>query len=1112
MLRPALLSLLLALLLTPVSLDARATASTDAATAADDAVDARLLHTLAWREVGPYRGGRAAAVAGVRGNRDVYYFGATGGGVWKTEDAGGSWTNISDGTFGGSIGAVAVAPSDPNVLYVGEGEKTVRGNVSHGAGIWKSTDAGRSWTHVGLEESRHVPRIRIDPRDPNRVYVAALGNLYAPNSTRGVYRSTDGGASWERVLHVNDDAGAVDLVIDPTNPRVLYASLWRVRRTPWSLESGGEGSCLWTSTDGGDTWTELTGNPGLPSAPIGIIGVAVAADPDVLYTIVEAEDGGVFRSDDRGATWRRVNQERALRQRAWYYTRIYADPQNVDTVYVLNVRFHRSTDGGRSFERIWTPHVDNHDLWIDPDDSQRMIESNDGGANVSEDGGATWTRQDNQPTAQMYRVSTDNAFPYHLLGGQQDNTAVRIRHRSGTGAGVSRRSWSPTAGGESGHIVAKPDQPEIVYGGSYGGYLERRDHRTGARRAIHVWPDDPMGWGAESLRYRFQWNFPIFTSPHDPDRLYAAANVLFRSEDEGQSWTAISPDLTRDDKTKMGPSGGPITKDNTGVEVYGTIFAAFESPHAKDLLWAGSDDGRVHISRDGGANWTDITPAALPEWSQINGLDPHPTEAGGAYVAATRYKLGDFRPYLFKTADYGASWTQIDDGIPVDAVTRALRADPDRAGLLYAGTERNGVYVSFDDGARWQSLQRNLPLVPITDLAVKNGDLVAATQGRGYWILDDLSPLHHLDDDVRAILPPADDNAAVDDAADDDAADAEANETVPAARLLPPRTAHRLIATWGDRTPGPRGEDPPRGVVLHYVLGGDVPADATFELAIVEDDGDVVRRFVREADDDAKPNSADRHDPSAPIKALSPEAGLQHVVWDLRYPGMRTFEGLVLWNGRGARPTAVPGTYRARLTVGDAAPSEVTFTVAPDPRSAVGVDAMRAQFDFVIAVRDLINRIHATLDRSRDVRSQLDAWSTRLAEADDASSEDSAVDEAEAEKETPHGAAHEACTTLHARLEALEAKLYQTRNRSPQDPLNFPIQLNDKLAYVMRLAASGEDRPPDAMRAVYDDLRGEAETVLAEFETVWTTDLPAVEAQLAAADLPRVNVAPMPEE
>jgi len=1055
------------------------------------AFDESLLQALEWREVGPYRGGRSAAVTGIPGHPDTYYFGSTGGGVWKSEDGGTSWKNVSDGFFGGSIGAVEVSSWDPNVVYVGGGEKTVRGNVSHGDGLWKSTDAGRTWTYKGLPESRHIPRIRIHPKNPDLVYVAALGHLFGPNEERGVYRSKDGGETWEKILFVNEHAGAVDLAMDPTNPRILYATFWRVLRTPWSLESGGEGSSIWKTTDGGDTWEELTRNPGLPKGTIGISGIAVSAsNPDNLYAIVEAENGGVFRSKDAGKTWTKTNSERSLRQRAWYYTRIYADPADEESVYVLNVRFHHSKDGGKTFSQISTPHGDNHDLWIAPEDPKRMIEGNDGGANVSYDGGETWSTQANQPTAQMYRVSTDNAFPYRLLGGQQDNSTVRIRSRSFSGSAIGIRDWEPTAGGESGHVVAKPDDPDVVYGGSYGGFLVRVDHETGEVRAVNVWPDNPMGWGAKELRYRFQWNYPIFFSPHDPDVLYAAANVLFKSTDEGASWRAISPDLTRDDESKQGPSGGPITKDNTSVEYYATIFAALESPHQAGVLWTGSDDGVIHLSRDGGNGWENVTPRDFPQWLQINSIEAHPFEPGGLYVAGTRYKLDDFKPYLYKTTDWGQTWTKITDGIPDDHFTRVIRADPDRRGLLYAGTER-GVYVSFDDGGSWQPLQLELPVVPVTDLAVKEKDLVAATQGRGFWILDDLSPLHQLSDEIAA--------APV--------------------HLFQPRATHRLRGGQDDE-PGTRGTNPPSGVVFHYSLAeeigggeadegdtqdGDVGDDddedddeadgeedgdedsaaddePVFRLEILEQDGDVIRTLVRKPaeGEEGEGDGEDRgdSDTSEELPLLTGEKGLNRVVWDLRYPGAETFPGLVLWNRFLDGPRAVPGTYRARLTVGDQV-SETTFEVLPDPRSSSDPEDYQAQFDFLVQVRDKLTETHREIGRIREVRKQLDAVKKQRREAkgDD--------EEGEADPVV------EAAKALDEAMTEIEEALYQTKNQSRQDPLNFPIRLNDKLAGVLRLAALGDFQPTDQMEEVRQQLTAAIDAELAKLDRIWREELTA---------------------
>ena len=1012
------------------------------------------LDGLEWREIGPWRGGRSAAVAGIPQDRETFYFGATGGGVWKTTDGGARWTNVSDGFFGGSIGAVAVSEWDPNVIYVGTGEKTVRGNVSHGDGMWKSTDAGRTWTHIGLDDSRHIARVRIHPTNPDRVYAAVMGHLFGPNAQRGVYRSRDGGASWERILFVNEQAGAVDLAMDPTNPRILYAATWRVIRTPYSLESGGEGSGLWKSTDGGDNWTALSGNEGLPEPPLGIAGIAVAPSaPDTVYAIVEAAEGGVFRSDDAGETWRRVNAERKLRQRAWYYSRINVDPHDAEVVYVLNVRFHRSKDGGKTFAAVATPHGDNHDLWIDPNDPLRMIESNDGGANVSYDGGATWSPQDNQPTAQMYRVSADNAFPFRLLGGQQDNSALRIRSRSAFGGAIGPRDWEPTAGGESGHVAADPDEPDIVYGGSYGGFLLRLDHRTGDRRLVNVWPDNPMGWGAAELKYRFNWNFPLMFSPHDPETLYAAGNVLFRTTDEGQSWQAISGDLTRDIKEKQQSSGGPITQDNTSVEYYGTIFALAESPLEEGVIWTGSDDGLVHVTRDGGDTWRDVTPRGLPEEIQVNSIEAHPFEAGGLYLAATAYKRDDFRPYLYRTTDYGKSWKKITGGLPEQEFTRVIRADPQHPGLLFAGTER-GAWVSSDDGRSWQPLQLNLPVVPVTDLAIKGDHLAAATQGRGYWMLDHLPVLRQV------------------------AADGLGDR----ARLFRPAPALRLPNRNAD-DPQQAGRNPVAGAALHYWLPADLPADAALELVIRDAAGEPVRRYTRKPaeDDESKPP------PGNDDRVLTATAGINTLAWDLRYPAVERFDKLVLWNDYLDGPKAVPGVYRATLTAGEASDS-VDFEVLPDPRSDASADDLQRQFEFTWGINRKLTETHQAIARLRAARSQVEAVSGRVAGQED------------------HAELTLLAESIVQQLTTIEETLYQTKLEARQDPLNFPIRLNDKLAGVM-LAASIGDHPPTASAiAVRDELVAAIDAQRVELDTVLGARMDEFNALAARLQVPAVAV------
>ena len=1006
-----------------------------------------LYNALEYRNIGPFRGGRSAAVTGVPGEPMSFYFGSTGGGVWKTTDGGQTWFNVSDGFFGGSIGAVAVSGWDPNVIYAGGGEKTVRGNVSHGYGMWKSLDGGKSWQPIGLTDSRHIPRIRIHPRNPELVYAAVLGHLFGPNEERGVYRSRDGGKNWERVLFVNNNAGAIDLVMDPGNPRVLFASFWRVRRTPYSLESGGEGSGLWKSTDGGDTWKEITRNPGLPGGTVGIIGVTVSpANSNRVWAIIESQDGGVFRSDDGGEKWIKVNEERKLRQRAWYYTRIYADSQDADMVYVVNVRFWRSKDGGKSYESIRTPHGDHHDLWIDPEHPSRMIIGDDGGAQVSFDGGESWSTYHNQPTAQFYRVITDNHFPYRIYGAQQDNSTVRILHRS-SGWGISERDWEPTAGGESGHIAPDPQDPDIVYGGSYGGYLTRYHHRSEEERVIDVWPDNPMGHGAEGMKYRFQWNFPIFFSPHDPNTLYAAGNRLFKTSNEGQSWEAISPDLTRNDPARLVSSGGPITQDNTSVEYYCTIFAALESPHEAGVIWCGSDDGLIHLTRDGGQTWANVTPPKklLPEWTQINSLEAHPTEPGGLYVAATGYKSDDFRPYLYKTRDYGKTWEKIVNGIPGTHFTRVIRADPGRPGLLYAGTE-SGMYISFDDGGSWHSFQRNLPVVPVTDLAVKENDLIVATQGRSFWVMDDLTPLHQLSATVAA----------------------------KPFWLYTPRSTYPLggAELRDSRT---RGQNPPSGVMVHYYFKS-APDSGAVSLKILDTSGKLIERYA------GKPNKK-KGESGLPLKA-----GMNRFVWDMHYPDAETFDGLILWFGGTEGPLAVPGQYQARLIVGSDSLA-VPFEIKPDPRSSAGMEDLQAQFDYLMAIRDKLTEIHRGIKQIREIRKQVQSVTGKLAEDQEG---------AEAIKTSSKA--------LLDQLEQIETTLYQTKNQSPQDPLNFPIRLNNKLSILSSLTSIGRFRPTDQAVAVQEELVAKIDPELAKLRNIIDNDLHAFNQLVKANEVPAVQV------
>ncbi|MDN5215422.1 glycosyl hydrolase [Fulvivirgaceae bacterium BMA12] len=982
-----------------------------------------------WRSIGPYRGGRSAAVTGVPGKPALFYMGATGGGVWKTGDGGSTWENISDEYFGGSIGAIAVSEYDNNVIYAGGGEVTVRGNVSYGYGMWKSVDAGVSWQQIGLTESRHIPRVRIHPKNPNLVYAAVLGDLYKSSDMRGVYRSEDGGKSWKRILFVNEDAGAVDLVLDPNNARIIYASTWRIRRTPYSLESGGEGSALWKSVDGGDTWDNISKNKGLPGGTWGISGITVSPkNSNRIWAIIENKDGGVFRSEDAGETWKKVNEDRSLRQRAWYYTRIYADTEDEDKVYVLNVNYHLSKDGGKTFQSFAAPHGDHHDLWIDPQNSNRMIMADDGGAQVTYDAGKNWSTYYNQPTAQFYRVTTDNHFPYRIYGAQQDNSTVRIYHRTG-GNTIGERDWEPTAGGESAHLAIDPENHDIVYGGSYDGFLTRINHRTKEVRAINVWPDNPMGHGAKEMKYRFQWNFPIFFSPHDPNKLYTASNHLHVSYNEGQSWQTISPDLTTNDSTRLGPSGGPITKDNTSVEYYCTIFAATESALEKDLLWTGSDDGLIHVSKDGGKNWENVTPPDMPKWTMINSIEVDPFQKGGVYVAGTRYKLGDYRPYLYKSEDYGKSWTKIVSGIKNDAFTRVLRADPNRKGLLYAGTE-SGVYVSFDDGLSWSPFQLNLPVVPITDLAVKNDNLIAATQGRSFWIIDDLTPLHQLDEKIAASN----------------------------FHLFKPMPSYRMKG--GQRGESKRaGQNHPGGVMVHYFIQDTTKID-TVTLAFLDVDGKLIRKFSNKSDKDPK------------IGKLEVTENMNRFIWDMRYPQAESFDGMILWWASLNGPKALPGKYQVKLTVNNQS-GQADFEILPDPRSTATAADLKAQFDFLMSVRDKLSETNLAIKNIREVRKQINLVTEKMKE--DESMKDVITESEEILK----------------KMKEIEESLYQTKNQSQQDPLNFPIRLNNKLGHLNSLSGMGDFKPTDQDIAFKKEVTQRIDHDLKQLKSVFEDDIPA---------------------
>ena len=982
--------------------------------------------SLQYRSIGPYRGGRSSAVTGVEGKPNLFYFGAAGGGVWKTENGGETYENISDGYFGGSIGSISVSKSDNNVIYVGGGEVTVRGNVSSGYGIWKSVDAGETWVFSGLPRSRHVPRIVIDPNNSDIVYAAVLGNIYKPTLERGVYKSIDGGQNWKRILFSNQHSGAVELVIDPSNPRILYASTWRLNRTPYSLNSGGEGSALWKSIDEGKNWTEISLNDGFAEGTLGIIGVTASpVNSQKVWAIVENKDeGGIYRSDDGGSTWKYINSSRDLRQRAWYYSKIYADTQDEDIIYVMNVSYHKSKDGGKTFKSSNAPHGDHHDLWIAPEDNQRMIIGDDGGAQVSYDAGSTWSTYHNQPTAQFYRVTTDNSFPYRIYVAQQDNSTLRVNHRSSS-SGITEKDWEETAGGESAHLAIDPLDNDIVYGGSYGGFLTRVNHKNNSVRGINVWPDNPMGYGAEGMKYRFQWNFPIHFSKHNPKKLYTFSNHVHVSENEGQSWKIISPDLTRNDPKKLKSSGGPITQDNTGVEYYCTIFAANESPLKEGLIWIGSDDGLIHLTRDGGNNWENITPPMMPKWIMINSIEPSPFDPAVCYVAGTLYKSGDFKPYLYKTSDYGKTWSLITKGIPSEHFTRVLRADPSKKGLLYAGTE-TGIYISFDDGLSWNPFQLNLPIVPVTDLTIKENSLIVATQGRSLWILDDLTVLHQIDKNTI-------------------------NQPI---NLFKPKDSYRTQGSSTKKTSLTQGSNLPNGVIVHFNLKDFDHKKDTLALYFKEQNGALIKKY----------SSTDKED------KLEIKVGGNTFVWDTRYKGAEILDGMIFWSASFSGAKAVPGNYKVILEK-NGITQEQSFEILPDPRTEVTLSDMKRQFDFVNLVNASADKAHKAINNIRILRKKLKDFEMIYKE-----SKNMNALLIKAEK-------------LNHSLYEIEKALYQTKNKSNQDPLNFPIRLTNKLGHLNQLVTSNDFPPTDQDEIVRKLLTKKIDANLDEYKKLIKEDL-----------------------
>lgn len=1039
---------------------------------------------LKWRCIGPPRGGRVVAVAGHPTRQAVFYFGACAGGLWKTEDAGTYWENISDGFLNSAaIGAIAVSEADPNVIYLGTGESTIRGDVSYGDGVYKSTDGGQTWSHLGLSDTKHIAKLRIHPHNPDLVYVAALGHAFGPNEERGVFRSQDGGQTWQKVLYRSDKAGAIDLSMDPTNPRILYATLWEVYRNFWSLSSGGPDSSIYKSTDSGDTWTEITTNPGLPDGLKGKMGVAVSpANPQRVWAIIEAkeEKGGVYRSDDGGQTWAQLTENRDLLQRPWYYCHIYADPQDPDTVYILNLKMWKSTDGGKTYSEITTPHGDNHDLWIDPDNPERMVEGNDGGACVSFNSGASWSTIYNQLTGQFYHLAVDNQYPYHVYGTQQDNSSISVPSATEKGA-IHWNDCYPAGTGESGYIAVKPDDPNIVFVGAVGsspgggGALQRYDHHTRQIRLVTVWPEQYTGWGVNDIKYRFPWTFPITFSPHDSNILYTCGNHVFRTEDEGSSWEPISPDLTRNDKSKFVPSGGPITLDTSGAEHYGTISTFVESPHTSGLLWAGSDDGLVHFSKDGGETWHNITPPTLPDWTLISCIEASPHDEGTIYVAATRYKLDEYHPYLYKTSNYGQTWQELCGGFPETEITRVIREDPARQGLLYAGTE-TGLYISFDDGANWQRFGGNFPVVPVYDLLVKGTDLVVATHGRAFWILDDLTPLHHLNND-------------------------EARQT--SAHLFKPRDTIRDWRLWGvyqEKSEGLKnyrmalgmltsfyeqkgpsgekvrtfldaGENPPLGVIITYYLQ-ETPTDP-ITLTILDDNDEIIKTFSSQASKNE--TAAQLLIPAAP--------GLNRFVWDMRYPDAHNVPDDFNGDTKLTGPLAVPGNYQVQLQVGDQTYTQ-SFAIHPDPHITVTQADLQAQFDLWLKIRDKISETHKAIIRLRRIKEQVADWDKLLGET--------------------HSTIAEAAKALQEKLKAIEVELIQTEANTAGDRLRLRSRLNSKLNTLISVVGVADFAPTKQSYEVFEHLSGQVDDQLGQLKTVVETDVAAFNDLVRQANVPAV--------
>jgi photosystem II stability/assembly factor-like uncharacterized protein len=1024
----------------------------DSAAPPPGAIDEKLFRGMQWRQVGPFRGGRALAVEGVLGEPGTYYFGAVAGGVWKTTDGGSNWTPLFDKEAISSIGAIAVAPSDHNVLYVGTGEAAVRGNISYGTGVYKSVDAGKTWKNIGLKDTRHIGALIVHPKDADIVLVAALGHAFGPNQERGIFRTTDGGKTWTKVLSKDQDTGGIDVVLDPHNPSVVFAALWQARRQPWFFSSGGPGSGLYRSEDGGATWKRLEGD-GLPEGILGRIGVSVSgADSNRIYAMIEAKEGGLFRSEDGGTKWARVNEDGRFRQRAWYFSKIYADPKAPDTVYVLNTGLFRSVDGGKSFTLLPARHGDHHGLWIDPDNPQRIANANDGGASISADGGKTWTTQNNQPTAQFYHVAVDNAFPYHLYGAQQDNSNVGIASRTDSGV-IGAQDWFQAGGGECGFVIPDPRDWRIIYSNSEG-YLTRYDKNKEHSHDASVLPLDNSGHGAVDLTHRFQWISPLLLSPHDPDTIYTAAECVFKSTDQGNSWTQISGDLTRNDKSKQQPSGGPLTNDITSVEYYDTIFALTESPLKKGMLWAGTDDGLVHVTMDGGQHWTNVSPK-MPEWSTVDLIEPSPHDANTAYAAIDRHKLDDIKAYIFKTTDAGKTWNAITTGIPEGANVHAVREDPKRRGLLYAGTEL-GMFVSFDDGAHWQPLQLNLPVSPIHDLVVKDDDLVVATHGRSFWVLDDITPLRQVN------------------------AQSAQMDVI----LYQPQTALRLHYPSEIDKRQPVGDNPPAGAIINYFLKTATKDEVVID--ILDAQGKLVRHLSskEKKKNDQPPEWPDQVEAPRTIPAAE---GMNRFAWDLHYDDPIQTPGAFYAGEVPRGPLALPGNYQVKLTVAGKSQT-APLHLAIDPRSKDAETALPKQFELSSKVASRIGELHQTINEIRDVKTQIQSLRKRFGEEERLKPALTAADE------------------LAKKMSAVEEQLIQVNMKGSEGNLAFPNMLNEAFYTFGRTIDYADYGPTRPQYDVFKMLSDRLDEQLKRWGQIKADEVPKIAALIKQMELPAISV------